>query len=92
MIKLNKIYPLNDEFIKELENYGEIHFFEEGIRNGGIAELTAAKLLEDGFAGKYKIHAVDDKFVPTAAVSEAIKNCGLDTESMIRLVAGDNNE
>lgn len=91
VIKLNKIYPLNDEFIKELEKYSEIHFFEEGIRNGGIAELTAARLLEDGFTGKYKIHAVD-KFVPTAAVSDAIKNCGLDTESMIRALAGDNNE
>lgn len=92
VIKLNKIYPLNGEFLKELKAYDEIHFFEEGIKNGGIAELTAAWLLEDGFAGKYKIHAVDNKFVPTAAVSDAIKNCGLDTESMIRLLAGDNNE
>lgn len=92
VIKLNKIYPLNDEFIKELKNFSEIHFFEEGIKNGGIAELTAARLLEDGFDGKYKIHAVDNKFVPCAAVSDAIKNCGLDTESMIRAMAGDNNE
>lgn len=92
VIKLNKIFPLSEKFTEELKAYDEIHFFEEGIKNGGIAELTAARLLESGFKGKYKIHAVDNKFVPCAAVSDAIKACGLDTDSMINAMAGDNNE
>ena len=88
LIKLNKIYPVSDSLINEMQKYKELHFFEEGMKNGGIAELCAARLLEDGYGGKYIIHAIDNKFVPTAAVSAALKNAGLDTESMINALKG----
>lgn len=88
LIKLNKIYPISDSLINEMQKYKELHFFEEGIKNGGIAELCAAKLLESGYGRKYVIHAIDNKFVPTAAVSAALKNAGLDTESMINALKG----
>ena len=88
LIKLNKIYPVSDSLINEMLKYKELHFFEEGIENGGIAELCAAKLLESGYGGKYVIHAIDNKFVPTAAVSTALENAGLDTESMINALKG----
>ena len=88
LIKLNKIYPVSDSLINEMQKFKEIHFFEEGIKNGGIAELCAAKLLEIGYGGKYVIHAIDNKFVPTAAVSAALENAGLDTESMINALKG----
>lgn len=90
IVKLNKIYPLSDEFINTLMSYNEIHFFEEGIKNGGIGELCAAKLLENGYNGIYRIHAVDNKFVRAASVTAALKRCGLDTDSMISAVK--NNE
>lgn len=86
VLKLNRIYPISDECFSEIEGYREIHFFEEGIKNGGIGEFCGARLLEDGFQGKYKIHAVDGRFVPCAAVSSAIKLNGLDSESMLRAV------
>lgn len=88
LIKLNKIYPVSDSLINEMQKYKELHFFEEGMKNGGIAELCAARLLENGYGGKYIIHAIDNKFVPTAAVSAALKNAGLDTESMINALKG----
>lgn len=88
LIKLNKIYPVSDSLINEMQKYKELHFFEEGIKNGGIAELCAARLLENGYGGKYIIHAIDNKFVPTAAVSAALKNAGLDTESIINALKG----
>lgn len=88
LIKLNKIYPVSDSLINEMQKYKELHFFEEGMKNGGIAELCAARLLENGYGGKYVIHAIDNKFVPTAAVSAALKNAGLDTESMINALKG----
>ena len=87
IVKLNKIYPLSRELTDRLKEFNEIHFFEEGIRSGGIAELCAARLLEEGYGGIYKIHAVENRFVPTATVTGAIKACGLDTESMIAAVS-----
>lgn len=90
IVKLNKIFPLSDKLVETLKNYNEIHFFEEGIKSGGIGELCASALLEKGYNGIYRIHAVDNKFVPTATVTAAIKDCGLDTDSMISAVK--NNE
>lgn len=88
ILKLNKIYPLNDDCFSVIKSFKEVHFFEESIKNGGIGELCAARLLEDGFSGKYKIHAIDGKFVPCAAVSSAIKLNGLDSESMLKATEG----
>lgn len=88
ILKLNKIYPLCDDCFNVIKAFKEVHFFEESIKNGGIGELCAARLLEDGFRGKYKIHAIDGKFVPCAAVSSAIKINGLDSESMLKATEG----
>ena len=91
VIKLNRVFPLSDSLIAGLFKYSEIHFFEEGIKSGGIGEHCAARLLEKGFQGKYVIHAIE-KFVPQSAVSSGIKNCGLDSESMIKAVGGECDE
>lgn len=88
ILKLNKIYPLSRELISLLANYREIHFFEEGIKKGGIGELCGEKLLEQGFKGKYTLHAVDNSFVPTASASSALKALGLDTEAMLTALNG----
>ena len=88
ILKLNKIYPISDDCFSEIKAFKEVHFFEESIKNGGIGEFCAARLLEDGFSGKYKIHAIDGKFVPCAAVSSAIKLNGLDSESMLKATEG----
>lgn len=82
VIKLNKIYPINNSLPAVLREFDEIHFFEEGIKNGGIAEHLAVKLFEEDFNGKYRIHAIENKFVPQSSVSEAIEILGLDAESM----------
>ncbi len=91
IIKLNKIYPLSGELISELMNFNEIHFFEESIKKGGIAELCASELLQRGYTGKYKIHAIDNKFVATASVSDALKNNGLDFSAMLAAIKGEEN-
>ncbi len=92
VIKLNKIFPLSESFFDRLKKYEEIHFFEEGMKSGGIAEHCAARLLETGFNGKYFIHAVDNRFVPAAKVSSAMRNCGLDSLSMIKALGGGGGE
>lgn len=82
IIKLNKVFPISYDLIGELKNYNQIHFFEEGIKAGSIAEHLAGMLLESGYTGKYKISAIDSQFVPAASVSCSIKKYGLDTDSM----------
>ncbi len=89
LIKLNKIYPLDIDITKQLKNYDEIYFFEEGIKRGGIAELLGNYILENGINARYKIFAIDDSFVPCAMVDESLKNYHLDTLSMIKIIKGE---
>lgn len=86
VVKLNKVYPVEDEVIETLLNYKEIYFFEEGILSGGIGEHIAAKLLTCGFNGKYNLYAIDNEFVAASTIESALKKYKLDSESMIEIV------
>ncbi len=83
LLKLNKIYPIENEVIEIISKFGNVHIFEEIELSGGIGEHLSAMLLESGYNGKFKIHAVENKFLPAATVSSAIKSVGLDAESML---------
>lgn len=89
LIKLNKIYPLNDDLLNKIKDYKEIYFFEEGIKNGGIAEKLAAKLVEQNLMIKYKIIAIDNEFVSSASTKSSLKKYKLDPESIINTVKGE---
>ncbi len=83
IIKLNKIYPIDDGLINKLMEYKNIQFFEEGIKSGGIGQHIGNLLAEKDFCGNYKVHAIDGKFVPAGKVSSLFKKYGLDSASMI---------
>ena len=83
-IKLNKIFPIEDRLINQLNQYKNIVFFEEGILNGGIAEKIGCSLLTKGFNGSYRIVGVND-FVKQATVSSQRKNYSLDCDSIIKI-------
>lgn len=88
IIKLNKIYPLSDETARIISSYKEVYFFEETVKRGGIGELLAAKLLSEGFGGKFDLSAVDNEFVPVAESSKSLKNCRLDSQAMCEKIKG----
>lgn len=85
-IKLNKIYPLSNDFIKCVQQYKKVYIFEEGILRGGIAEHIVAKSKIKDFA----ISAIDNKFVPAASVSSAREKLGLEAEAIYKTIKGDN--
>ncbi len=89
VLKLNKIHPIDKEIIGIIKSFKRVYFFEEGIKNGGIAEQIAALLIENAAEVKYKIIAIDNCFVPSASVEDSLKKYGLDTESIIRTVKED---
>ena len=86
VVKLNKIYPLSDELIKTVSEFERLYFFEETEKSGGIGECMGARLLENGYKGEYKIHAIDNRFVPHAKPYESLERCGLDGKSMIKRI------
>ncbi len=86
IIKLNKIFPLNEELYKTVLKFDEIYFFEESEKSGGIGEHMASKLMEMGYGGKFKLKAIENGFVAQAETYAALKKNGLDSESMIEII------
>ena len=54
------------------------------MKTGGLGQFVGAALLERGFGGKYRVCAVDNRFVPHATVAQATALCGLDGETLGR--------
>ncbi len=92
VLKLNKIYPLNKEITEILLNYKYVYFYEETEKSGGIGESVAELLLSYGFKGIFKHFAVDNKFLASMSVKEAIRENKLDSESMIKEITKDVSE
>ena len=86
IIKLNKVYPISKETLDTIAKYNEVFFFEEGILSGGIAEHIGCRLLQNGFDGKYEVHAISNEFVGASTIQSALKKYKLDAESMIEIV------
>ena len=84
VIKLNKIFPIENQLVKKLCQFKNIIFFEEGILNGGIAEKIGCFLLTEGYKGSYRTVGAND-FVKQATVSSQRKNYSLDCDSIIKI-------
>ena len=84
IVKLNKIYPLDDKLMETLKGFEEVYVFEETTESGGIGEHISAKLLELGYKGKFKINAVDNEFVPQGKPDEILKSHNLDSQAMLK--------
>lgn len=87
LLSLNRIKPLPEEVIEILLGKKHVFFFEEGIRSGSVGEKVGSGLLEKGYAGTYRLIAVDDSFVSQATVPELLKEYKLDAASMINIIS-----
>ena len=81
MLKIGKIFPIEQEIIEIARKYKNVYFFEESVEFGSIAEHFGNMLSKAGFDGKYEIHCVSG-FVPHMSVENAMKIHGLDRNSI----------
>ena len=83
IIKLNKIYPLNNDLINLLCGYEKITVFEETVKSGGIGEHISALLLENNYKGSFNIKAISNEFLPTVKTTDAINKYCLNSDAML---------
>ena len=57
-----------------------------GIKSGGIGEQIGCLLLERGFAGRYTLRAVDNRFVGQATVARSLESLGLTAKPIAEFV------
>ena len=89
ILKLCRIKPINDNAVEEASSFKNIWFFEEGVKNGGIARNFSDLLQRTSFSGNYHIKAINDKFVKQMSVSEALSMLGLDSKGMTEAIKKD---
>ena len=93
ILKLCKIKPVSDDAVFFASRFREIWFFEEGVKNGGIARNFSDLVVFRGFRGTYHIKAIGDEFVKQMSVNEALAMLKLDSEGMTEVILKDlNNE
>ena len=82
IIKLNRIKPVDKEYIDCVMNAKLVFFFEESIKSGSVGEAFGCKLLENSFKGNFILRAIDNQFIPQAKIKRSLEKLGLDSTSM----------
>ncbi|MCL2579466.1 MAG: 1-deoxy-D-xylulose-5-phosphate synthase [Oscillospiraceae bacterium] len=82
LLKLTKIWPLEEKALAIARAHKTVLFVEEGIRSGGVGEHMIASLALGGYKGKLGLRAIDNRFVPAGSVPEQMKLLGLDAASL----------
>ena len=89
LLSFNRIKPLPQEAVSMILPKKKVWFFEEGVRSGGVGQVLALALVENGFCGFFKLTAVNDEFVHQASVDELLHEYRLDTDGMIKVISED---
>ncbi len=92
VLKLNRIKPLEPACFSFCLPFKDVLFFEEGIRSGGIGEHFGSLLGEQPFQGRYRIHAIEDRFVPQGDVPWLLAELGLDCDGMVKAALAAHND
>ncbi len=85
VLRLTRIYPLQQQVIDTAKRYQRVYIFEETSRSGSIGEKLKIEVPQT------TVTAIDD-FVPGMKMCEALDLYGLTAEKMISKIRGDNGE
>ncbi len=89
ILKLCRIKPISHEAVFFASRFQSVWFFEEGVKNGGIARNFADLIALRGFKGNYHIKAIGDVFVKQMSVNEALEQLKLDNKGMVEVIKRD---
>ncbi|MGN0599842.1 MAG: 1-deoxy-D-xylulose-5-phosphate synthase [Oscillospiraceae bacterium] len=85
ILKLVKIFPIEDEAALICMNYKQIIFYEESSRKNGIAEQLLVKLFDMGYKGSYEIAAASG-FIPNESIEQTMERFKMDKKSMTETI------
>lgn len=85
ILTLLKIFPVSDEAVETALKYRRVLFFEESMKNGGIAEKFLSALYCRGFRGEYRMYTINAP-AATADTDTQLVEAGLDRDGMMRAI------
>ncbi|MBQ4612878.1 MAG: 1-deoxy-D-xylulose-5-phosphate synthase [Clostridia bacterium] len=85
VLKLNCIHPVDDEVVAIMKSYDQVLFFEEVSRVGGVGEALGSCLMQEGYAGRYAVKAIDT-VLGACTTEQGLQAVGLDAAGIVRFV------
>lgn len=85
LLKLTRIFPIEEELIKDILPYKNIFFFEESVGEGSISQKFGSLLMENNYGGRYRRVAAKG-FIKQAAVKSCLEKLGLLCGKMADLI------
>lgn len=89
LIKLNQIKPISLSTVMLASQAKKVFFFEESVKSGSVGETFAALLEELGIKTEFHHIAVNDEFIKQASVASQMKKYRLDTQGVLEVVRGE---
>ncbi|MBQ3133670.1 MAG: 1-deoxy-D-xylulose-5-phosphate synthase [Clostridia bacterium] len=88
VLKLTQIVPIPKEALLLAKQYDEVYVAEEGVAEGGVGEKFGSRLHQAGYKGTFSLRAITG-FMPTCTVQEGLQMAGLDVDSLVAFVRGE---
>lgn len=82
--KMVRLYPLPEGLCEALQRYSTILFAEDSIGTGGIGQQLCFALQQNGWAGTFLLHSVDNTHLLHANVPQLRRDQALDALSLTR--------
>lgn len=84
---LRFLKPLDDKLLTEIgERFDKIITVEDGVRMGGMGSAVLEWMADHGYSPKIKRLGMPDHFVEHGTVDELRKVCGLDNDSLRKVI------
>ncbi len=85
-LKLNRIFPIEDNVINELTSFKRVLFVEECYQDGGIGAYLGNRLINAKYPGIYRNIGIHNNFLKSGKVDDLLKECALDSESIAKKI------
>ncbi|MGN0593077.1 MAG: 1-deoxy-D-xylulose-5-phosphate synthase [Ruminococcus sp.] len=85
MLKLTRIFPMDQMIVSIAKSYAHIIFFEEAYYYGGISEQLGTLLLENGYQGTYQ-RIAPKTFIAQASMDAQFEQMGLSKNAMLKTI------
>lgn len=92
IVKLNKVWPINEGALDAVMDCSHVLFYEEGAKAGGIGESFGFELMTRQYKGQYEFHAVENSFVHHAKPDYLRHEFELDASAMAERIRTINND
>ena len=85
LLKLTRIFPIEEELIEKALKYQVVIFFEESSGYGGISTIFGSLLAQYGFTGRF-VRVSADKFLKQASVPSLLEKAELSEHAVCRYI------